>query len=74
MIIPTIPHAQEVYETRDPVRTLHVVTTLMHNSDSAGFDRVAHEEMMQVVRSLTEMRDHERDGYACFVIHSPDQP
>jgi hypothetical protein len=68
--IPKIPHAREAYTVG---RTLHVVTDLMHNSDSPGFDRVAHEEMMAVIRRSTEQEDHD-DRYANFVVHSPDQP
>ncbi len=68
--IPEIPHAREAYAEG---RTLHVVTDLMHNSDSPGFRRTAHEEMMSVVRRLTQDLDR-NNPFANFVIHSPDQP
>lgn len=68
--ISKIPHARKVYAVG---RTLHVVTDLMHDSDSPGFRRVAHEEMMSAILRLTQQEDHD-DRYANFVIHSPDQP
>ena len=67
--IPPIPHAREDYEVG---RTLHVVTDLMHDSDSQSFRRAAHEEMMAVILRLMQQEDHD-DRYAT-VIHSPDRP
>lgn len=68
--IPEMPHAREAYAVE---RTLHVVTDLMHDSDSPGFRRGDHEEIMSVILRLTQQEDHD-DRYANFVIHSPDQP
>jgi hypothetical protein len=77
MAMPTIPHAREVYEVRDGSAppALHIVTDLMHDSASPGFDAAAHEEMMSAIRALMGLHLGEqfRSNWACFVIHSPDQ-
>jgi hypothetical protein len=39
--LPNTPHARRVYEGD---RTLHVVTDLIHKSDSPGFDRKRHDQ------------------------------
>jgi hypothetical protein len=78
MVLPTIPHAREVYEVRDggSPPALHIVTDLMHDGRSPGFDAAAHEEMMSTIRSLMGLHlgEHYESNWACYVIHSPDQP
>jgi hypothetical protein len=66
-------HVLEAYELRFGAMAaeLHVVTDLMHRSESPGYDAKAHEELMVVVNLL---RGRRREDYGCFVIHSPDQP
>jgi predicted metal-dependent enzyme (double-stranded beta helix superfamily) len=66
------PHARRVYEEG---RTLHVVTDLMHKSDSPGFDRKRHNEMMDaIVGVAVATSDRQVYRYDSCVIHSPDQP
>ena len=71
-----IPHAKEVYGDPDR-RTLHVVTDLMHNSDSPGFDPEKHSQFMTWVRLATFSdvdQTHVQGAYLQYAIHSPDQP
>jgi hypothetical protein len=72
--LPNIPHARRVYEEG---RTLHVVTDLMHKSDSPGFDRKRHDQMMDAIVRVagnTIYGDRYRPPYDSYVIHSPGQP
>jgi len=74
-LFPSIPqdHVLEAYELSEGAMApeLHIVTDLMHRSESPGYDASAHEAFMVVVRLLLGRR---REDYGCFVIHSPDQP
>jgi hypothetical protein len=70
--LPNIPHARRVYEEGKP---LHVVTDLMHKSDSPGFDRKRHDQMPDAILRVADAgADFNQCPYHSHVIHSPDQP
>ena len=70
-----IPHAKKVYVEG---HTLHVVTDLMHFSDSAGFDRPRHDEMMRWVAWFAGYNPDQRPSnivkYSNYVIHPRISP